>query len=182
MNPLHLNKFMENNMKVGIHKLNEKAKTPTYGTIHSACFDLYACIDEKVKAYNAQNFKVELDTILDESDTKRCVAVLPKQRALIGTGIVFDIPEDYSIRIHPRSGSSLKQGLILANCEAVIDSDYTEETFVMVHNISDNVIVIVDGDRIAQAELVKDLKVDFVDAERPTSNTRNGGFGSTGVK
>jgi dUTP pyrophosphatase len=40
----------------------------------------------------------------------------PQERALIPTGLIFDIPEGYSIRIHPRSGMALKYGLILANC------------------------------------------------------------------
>jgi dUTP pyrophosphatase len=78
---------------------------------------------------------------------------------------------------------SLKQGLVLANAEGVIDSDYTEELMVLLHNISENSITINDGDRVAQAELVQNIEyVIEQTAVRPIPKTnRTGGFGSTGV-
>jgi dUTP pyrophosphatase len=103
---------------------------------------------------------------------------------LIPTGLVFNIPDGYSIRIHPRSGISFKNGIQLANCEGVIDSDYYHETFVALVNMSDVPFTIKHGDRIAQAELVQDLGAKFSETtERPEMRTnRQGGFGSTGIE
>ena len=65
----------------------------------------------------------------------------------------------------------------------VIDSDYVEELMVLIWNISDNAIQINTGDRIAQAELIKDADYGITEtAIRPLIKTnRTGGMGSTGV-
>jgi dUTP pyrophosphatase len=108
---------------------------------------------------------------------------MPGDRILVPTGMIFDIPEGYSVRVHARSGTSLKQGLVLVNSEGVIDSDYIDETFVLLTNTSENGITINSGDRIAQAEMVK--KEDYVIWETTSKplpkTTRAGGMGSTGV-
>jgi dUTP pyrophosphatase len=108
---------------------------------------------------------------------------MPGDRVLVPTGLIFDIPAGHSLRIHPRSGLSYKQGLVLANLEAVIDSDYIEETFIILTNQSDVDQTIYHGDRIAQAELIKSEEYvlwEIFDA--PTQKTdRVGGLGSTGV-
>ena len=36
---------------------------------------------------------------------------------LIPTGLIFDIPEGYSVRLHSRSGLRWKDGIYLTNCE-----------------------------------------------------------------
>jgi dUTP pyrophosphatase len=142
---------------IGAYKLSEYATVPTYGTADSACFDLYACV---------------------ESDLE----LKPNQRVLIPTGLILDIPKGHSVRLHPRSGLSLKKGLSLANCEGVIDSDYVEEVFVLMINSSNETQYIKQGDRVCQGELVKNEKTTFrLLDEIPTLKTnRDGGFGSTG--
>ena len=144
---------------VGAYKINPNASVPTYGTEQSACFDLYACLSDIVLELKAG------------------------ERTLIPTGLVLDIPEGYSVRLHPRSGMSFKKGLTLANCEGVIDSDYIEEVYILMVNISTEIQYIEHGDRICQGELVKNESVEFVELEEcPSIKTnREGGFGSTGV-
>jgi dUTP pyrophosphatase len=87
------------------------------------------------------------------------------------------------VRIHARSGLSLKNGIVLANSEAVIDSDYVEETMVMITNISGNAFYINHSDRIAQAELVPQLKYEISQSRDVPlkKGNRDGGLGSTGV-
>ena len=111
------------------------------------------------------------------------ISIAPGERVLVPTGCIMDIPQGYSVRIHARSGTSLKQGLVLANAEGVIDSDYVEEVFVMLHNISGNAVTINHGDRVAQAELVKNVEYSVEETPaRPLHKTkRQGGFGSTGI-
>jgi dUTPase len=72
----------------------------------------------------------------------------------------------------------------MANGVAVIDSDYVEETFVMLLNGSDNVVFVADGDRVAQASLEEAKRLVLEETpNRPQQKTdRNGGLGSTGVQ
>ena len=91
--------------------------------------------------------------------------------------------QNYSIRLHPRSGLSLKRGLVLANSEGIVDVDYQEEVFVLLTNISEVTQTIKTGDRIAQAEIVCNEPFKFiVISKRPEKHSeRKGGFGSTGT-
>ena len=87
------------------------------------------------------------------------------------------------MRLHPRSGTSLKFGLTLINSEGIIDSDYTEEVMIPLYNSSSTLVEVKHGERYAQAEVVEVMTnlVFFEIKERPTQKTdRTGGFGSTG--
>jgi dUTP pyrophosphatase len=97
---------------------------------------------------------------------------------------VFDIPEGYSVRVHARSGMALKQGLVMANAEGVIDWDYVEQTHIMVLNVSNENLFVHNGERIAQGELVPVLQygIEPIDTKPEQKTTRSGGFGSTGVR
>ena len=103
---------------------------------------------------------------------------------MIPTGYILDIPEGYSVRLHPRSGLSLRHGIVLANCEAVIDSDYFDELFLLIQNNSEVSVNIHHGERLAQAELVKCEKYIIEETSvQPTQRTdRVGGLGSTGLQ
>jgi deoxyuridine 5'-triphosphate nucleotidohydrolase len=94
----------------------------------------------------------------------------------------MDIPEGYSVRLHPRSGNSLKLGLVLANLEGVIDSDYIDEVMVLLWNTATNGLWVNNGSRIAQAELTKLERYAIEETnEKPVKKTdREGGMGSTG--
>ena len=143
------------------HKLDERVKDLFRATSGSACFD--------IAAHVPYEGSVTIDL---------------NERVLIPTGIVFDIPEGHSVRLHPRSGLAFKKGLTLVNAEGIIDSDYVEEVFVALHNISGKEQIVAHGERIAQAEMVRSLvhKIFQID-ERPERKTsRSGGFGSTGTK
>lgn len=159
-------------------RVHTEVKLPKHQTDGSACFDLafQGYGKNKVTGYNRMNKPVE--RILQGSMT-----ISPGDRMLVPTGIVMDIPKGYSVRLHARSGTSLKQGLVLANAEGVIDSDYVEEVYILLHNISDNAQTINFGDRIAQGELVKNEVYEIEEtATRPSvKSSRVGGMGSTGV-
>jgi dUTP pyrophosphatase len=162
-----------------IYKTHAEIVLPKFGTEQAACFDLAYQPNGKVDYTGYNSYNTTFTRVL--SDGK--IVIMPDDRIMIPTGLIFDIPKGYSIRIHPRSGLSYKQGLVLANLEAVIDSDYVQETFVLLTNTSQNAQFIHPGDRIAQAELVTQLKYDIVETvEKPEQKTdRVGGLGSTGV-
>jgi len=166
--------------KLGIFKIDPAVETPHFATEGSACFDLRFFFHGKMKYYTPDNFCNEYDSA---PSIHSSIVLEHGYRYMVPTGIIFDIPEGFSLRLHPRSGLALKYGLQLANCEAVIDSDYVDETFVLLQNTSQRKITIVNGERICQAELVRNQNFEFVECgERIKQKTdRVGGFGSTGT-
>ena len=164
---------------VGIYLINQHAQTPTRATAQSACYDVYACLPEDTRVQVRNDFNESQHRIVKDG----IVTIFGGERALIPTGCVFDIPEGYSLRLHPRSGISVKQGVCLANAEGVIDSDYYHETFVALINHSEVNFVIKHGDRIAQLEMTPVVSINFetLSTAPQARTTRAGGFGSTGV-
>lgn len=166
--------------RLNVYRTHSNVTLPKFATKQSACFDLSFQSAGKTEyvGYNSYNSPFTREI------TEGRIVIMPGDRVLVPTGYIFDIPEGYSVRIHARSGLSLKQGLILANSEAVIDSDYIDETMVMLTNISENPLTITNGDRIAQAEMVKSEHYTLWEVMgRPIQKTdRVGGLGSTGVR
>lgn len=172
-------------MHLNVYKVDPKAKIPNYETRKAACFDLSALIlpNEPVVFYIGKT-KHEVMSLHDGENGKEYINLMPGERAMIRTGLVFDIPEGYSIRLHPRSGMALKYGLMLANCEGIVDEDYVNETKLIMLNTSNDSVKIYHGDRIAQGEVVKFEQADLYEVfEKPATKTnRTGGFGSTGIQ
>lgn len=163
---------------IRVFKVNEHASLPVYSTEWSACFDLSACLkpNRKVVTFDQYDNKVEFSSI-------GTFPLSPGVRALIPTGLIFDLDEGQSLRVKPRSGLAWKNGITVLNCEGVIDADYTEETFVMLHNTTHKTFFVEHGMRIAQGEIVKVQQVGFDEIDtRPAQKTsRVGGLGSTGL-
>jgi dUTP pyrophosphatase len=162
------------------YKTHPEAHSPIFATKQSACFDI--CFSSAGKS-EYKGFSYQNGPITRYFYQTKGFVIMPGDRMMVPTGLILNIPEGYSVRVHARSGLSLKQGLVLANAEGVIDSDYVEELFVLMTNISDNAITINNGDRIAQGELVKAEQYILEEtSDRPMTKTdRNGGMGSTGV-
>ena len=163
------------------YKLHPEVKEPYRATEGSACFDLYSFLqeDQPIKVYLNNFEKVDKK---DRLVQKEWVQVNPDERVLIPTGLVFDIPKGYSVRLYPRSSLALKQGLTLANNVGIIDWDYVEPVFAMIVNISGDVKYVNHNERICQGELFKDQPCILEEVkDRPQTKTdRDGGFGSTG--
>ncbi|MQG06146.1 MAG: hypothetical protein FI728_06670 [SAR202 cluster bacterium] len=168
------------------YRLNEQAILPTFATKQSACFDLYANLinGEEVQYYQAIATKVLPRKVsFDINSNRSFIPINNEERMLIPLGLIADIPEGFSVRLHSRSGMAFKQGVYLTNCEGIIDSDYVDPMFAMVTNMSNVPVKIYDGDRICQGELVRCEKYTLDESdEAPTQKTdREGGFGSTGT-
>lgn len=169
----------------GIFKLNSEAQTPEYATAGSMCFDLSAAIvdGDVITVYSAHNIKGSVKAYRSAGSNKFGVVVDPGCRALIPSGLVFDLQEGTALLLYPRSGMSLKQDAKLGNCIGVVDSDYIEQTYAIIKNDSQVPLTIQSGDKICQGEVViAPPQASFNELqERPKQKTsRNGGFGSTG--
>ena len=165
--------------KIDYYKIDSNVRSPEFSTQGSACFDLYSYLPEgmSVKIYdywNESRYYIvgeDKQVTLGENDT-----------ALIPTGIIFDIPKKWSIRLHARSGLSLKRGLVLQNSEGIIDSDYIDPVYVMVRNSRGAPLMIGSNMKLCQAEAVKNASYILTSTNKsPGQKTdRVGGFGSTG--
>ena len=169
---------------LNVYKVESDAQIPHYETRKSACFDIsaYMPANEAITIFRNAGEKSEVRPSHDGENGKRYINLFPNERALIRTGLIFDIPPGYSMRLHSRSGMALKYGLVLGNGEGIIDEDYVLETKVIMINTSAESVKIYHGDRIAQGEVVSCLQMDIYETfEKPGQKTdRVGGFGSTG--
>lgn len=156
-----------------------------FATSGSACADVRAYFgthERMFAVYNEKNAHMQYMAFQSYTGDKFHTILNAGDRALIPTGIILDIPQGYSVRVHPRSGLSIKSGIGLANSQGIIDSDYVEQFYISVINNSNTQVRIDHGDRIAQLELVKLPAYSIVPTDvRPAQKTeRVGGFGSTG--
>ena len=152
-------------MRIDIKKTMPVAKIPEIGSLGAAGYDLCAVLDESI---DREGYVM---TFIEPGETK-----------MIHTGLKVAIPMGYCGLIFARSGLASKRGLRPANCVGVIDSDYRGEIVVALHNDSNEVQNIYNGDRIAQLVVVPHARVDFVEVDKLDCTDRGiGGFGSTGV-
>jgi deoxyuridine 5'-triphosphate nucleotidohydrolase len=164
--------------KLGVYRKSEHASIPKKATGFASCFDLRACLMEidSLIGYDRYNRKIEIEV-------RSGLALIPDgARVLIPTGLIFDIPEGYSMRFHSRSGLSLKNALVLGNHEGVIDADYVDPSMIILYNGADVSQYVSHDDRLCQAEVVKDLEHEIEEIfVAPSQKTdRIGGFGSSG--
>ena len=112
------------------------------------------------------------------------ITLEPFGRALVPTGIHFDVPERCEIQVRPKSGLAIKRGLSVLNTPGTVDYGYTGEIKVIVFNMSNEVQSIVKGDKVAQAvvcPVVQGSEINLKRVDKIENKDRNSnGFGSTG--
>jgi dUTP pyrophosphatase len=95
------------------------------------------------------------------------------------TGIHIKCPHGFWARLCGRSSTMRKFGLLVI--EGVIDTGYTGELQVGVVNMTDDVVTIEPGTRIAQIILIPAVTRSLVQVDAlPETERGDGGFGSTG--
>ncbi len=110
------------------------------------------------------------------------VTIAPGKRALVPTGLFFEVPEGYEAEVRARSGLAIKYGIGLVNGIGTVDSDYRGEIKVPLINWGEEDFIINSGDRIAQVVIQKTEKAEFETVDELSSTERGeGGFGHTGV-
>lgn len=192
-------------MSFGIVKVLENIKTP----VGDAQYTLGECIDiQNLKFVNKSNnpdpvyandgdsgfdLRAWIDCedgkglYGDSEDDQLYISLAPLERRMIHTGLYFELPKHTELQVRPRSGTSLKQGLIVLNTPSTIDEKYRGEVCVILINLSNEFIKIHNGDRIAQAVLMPVYNFYLTSLEKVSEineNTGRGknGFGSSGTK
>ena len=139
-----------------VKKLRADAQLPEYKSDGAAGMDLVAAIDAPVE-------------------------ILPGERAAIGTGLAFAIPDGWEGQVRPRSGLAREHGLTVVNAPGTIDSDYRGECMVLLINLGAQRVRSERGQRVAQLVIAPVAKVAVEAADELPATARGaGGFGSTG--
>lgn len=151
---------------------------PARATAHSAGYDLSAFLEAgTVRVFVAGK---AVDRPVEERDGQRVLVLRAGERALVPLGFRARLPIGIEAQVRPRSGTSLKTDIVIANAPGTIDADYPEEWCVPVRHGGTADLVITHGERIAQMVLARHEILEFTPGEvRPTTD-RAGGFGSTG--
>ncbi|QDH45711.1 deoxyuridine 5'-triphosphate nucleotidohydrolase [Pantoea phage vB_PagM_AAM37] len=160
---------MTEQMNITIEKTEPNAIMPAYGTDGAACFDLFSC--------KINSAEIAIDGV-------------GYQTLTIHTGLKFDIPDGWVMRLYSRSGHGFKFGVRLCNSTGIIDSDYEGEVLVKLRAddrqgavfLAELCNKIQTGNQVAvcQGEIAP---VEYVSFEfgtiEPKSKRGAGGFGST---
>lgn len=166
-----------------IYKSKEYAEIPTFATAGSACFDVKAAFlsGQRIKSYNAWNR--EVDIAAKTIGGKTAFQIPPESRVLVPTGLIFDVPEGFVLKMFVRSSVALKKGLVLINGTGIIDSDYVEESYILLQNVSDSLVTVMHGERLAQCALEPVFTYTIKEVNEPPAQKtdRTGGLGSTGT-
>jgi dUTP pyrophosphatase len=113
------------------------------------------------------------------------ILIEPFGRALVPTGVHFNIPENFEIQVRSKSGLALKQGLMVLNSPGTVDEGYTGEIQVIIFNTNKEPFQITKGMKVAQAVLSKCYPGKVVNLVRVNEindkDRGDKGFGSTGI-
>lgn len=132
------------------------AKLPFRATLQSAGYDLF-CLSTTI--------------------------ISPGTVQLVPTGVKAYMQEGEVLKVYARSSLALKKQLMLANGVGVVDHDYYNNEineghiFVPLYNFGSTTISVEVGEKIAQGLFEKYY---LADQDEPSTQKRNGGFGSTG--
>lgn len=133
----------------------EDCKLPVRKTKYSAGYDFFAPCDMVIPAHGYSD--------------------------ILKTGVKAYMLEDEYLALHVRSSIGIKFGVVLIQCQAVIDSDFYNNSdnegniAFRLHNTSDVPVLIKKGERVLQGIFSKYLVADNCNSD----DVRKGGIGST---
>ena len=132
------------------YKSRDYAYSPKLNSMDSVEFDIQAAFQmgEKIRTYNPWN--KECLVPVKNIGGKVGFQLHPENRALVPTGLVFNIPEGYSLKMYMKPEVALVKGLILANGTSIISYNIyrrpTSELYMVLYNVSDSLVVVNDGE------------------------------------
>ncbi len=144
-------------MKLKTKRIDKSLELPKYEK-GAACFDFVCREDATIK---------------------------PKEIKLVPSNSVIKVPVGYSILIFSRSSTPLRKGLMLANGVGVLDSFYCgdkDEIMLEFMNISNKIVEIKRGEKLAQGMLIKHETVEWEEVEKMEDKGRGGYITDLNIK
>lgn len=133
--------------------------------------------------YDLPAYAKDLDSGMDvRANIEDPIILKPLERALVSTGLFFELPDNLEIQVRPRSGLAIKEGITVLNTPGTVDAGYRNEVKVILINLSNQEVTIEPGERIAQIVLSKVYRDTLEEVLYIDENTDRGlsGFGKSG--
>ncbi len=161
------------NLNVDVRLAYDNAKIPTQSHPCDAGWDFYVVRDEKFFT------PTKFSSYYKEYAERYIYVLNPMKAHLFDTGVRLQIPPSWCMVLFDRSGLGAKK--LVHRTAGVVDSGYLDNTRVSLVNLSENPVVIAEGDRIIQGLFlpVPEVNFEIVDQLSETHRGLNG-FGSTG--
>ena len=152
-------------MLLKVSRVRKEAQLPSRSNPSDAGADVFYCAD---------------------SNKDQEIVVWTGDSRILPTGLKVEVPHGYMLEVKNRSGMAAKKSLVVGAC--VVDSGYSGEIFVNLHNIGKGSQTIKHGDKIAQLVLVPVVQWRSIEVKENTlyqdpltiSNRGAGALGSTG--
>jgi len=154
------NQMMNDKMvlNVKINKVHEDAVIPKYNYLTDSGFDFHSTEE---------------------------IEIPPFGRALIPTGLRFDLPDYVELQVRTKSGLALKHGIMVLNSPGTVDNGYTAEVKVIIFNANNLPFKVEKGMKVAQgvfSQVISGQVINFEQVDEIKDKDRNAnGFGSTGI-
>lgn len=117
------------------------------------------------------------------ANIEQSIEIKPLERVIVPTGLFIELPVGYEAQVRPRSGLAAKFGITVLNSPGTIDADYRGEIKVILVNLSNEIFMISDGERIAQMVISSHVQAKWIKVDELSQTERGaGGFGHTGNK
>ena len=110
-------------LSLSYKKLHPDAVTPFYNYPTDSGFDLHSVEEITIPAFG---------------------------RALVPTGLAFDIETGHEIQVRTKSGLAINQGLMVLNSPGTVDCGYTGEVKAIIFNTNPHEFTITKGMKVAQ--------------------------------
>ena len=113
------------------------------------------------------------------------IVIPPFGRALVPSGLSFDIKDGFEIQVRTKSGLAINQGLMVLNSPGTVDNGYTGEVKGIIFNTNPTEVKIPKGMKFGQAvvcPVVNGAWVDLNQVDQINKKERGAnGFGSPGI-
>jgi dUTP pyrophosphatase len=113
------------------------------------------------------------------------IVIPPFGRALVPSGLSFDIKDGFEIQVRTKSGLAINQGLMVLNSPGTVDNGYTGEVKGIIFNTNPTEVKIPKGMKFGQAVVCPVVNGAWVDLNQVNEINKKergaNGFGSTGL-
>lgn len=161
-------------------KLSEGIELPKYETTLASGFDVIVNSIKKVFIGTIECSEEKVNKLNESFNKNGFIKLRPFERVLFGTGLTLaDIDKSLEIQVRPRSGNTLKRGLLVQF--GTIDADYRGECGIIIYNSTPYLNTVNKGEKLAQfVPACVPERPEITSVEDITFTDRGeGGFGST---